>query len=146
MKKLFFVAAAFIVSVAAMAQQKADEVLKVNTEKFDFGKIKQNVPVTTYFTITNKSDKPIVVENAWASCGCTTPEYPKPPIAPGASAKVKVGYNAAALNGFTKEVYIKLAGVQEPKVVRITGEVLEAAAYATYAKQKKTSAAATKKS
>src|SRR5687767_1799881 len=128
MKKLFFVAAAFIVSVAAMAQQKADDLLKVNTEKFDFGKIKQNVPVTTSFTITNKSNKPIVVENAWATCGCTTPEYPKPPIAPGASAKVKVGYNAAALNGFTKEIYIKLAGVQEPKIVRITGEVLEPAA------------------
>lgn len=145
MKKLFFVAAAFIVSVSAMAQQKAEEVIKVNTEKYDFGKIKQNVPVSTFFALTNKTKKPVVIENAWGSCGCTTPEIPKEPIAPGATVKLKVNYNAAALNTFNKDVFIKVAGVQEPKVVRITGEVLEPAAYDTYAKEKKSGAAASSK-
>lgn len=136
MKKILLIATAFIMGATAMAQT-ADEVMKVNTEKIDFGKIKHNNPVTSSFTITNKSDKPIVIENAWGSCGCTTPEVPKQPIAPNASTKIKVGYNAAALGSFTKEVYVKLAGVQEPKVIKITGEVLDEAAYNTYAAKNK---------
>ncbi len=113
---------------------KPEDVIKVNTEKYDFGKIKQNVPVTTEFTITNLSDKPIVIENAWGSCGCTTPEIPKEPIAPNSSTKLKVGYNAAALNFFDKDVNIKIAGVTQPKIVKITGTVLEPAAYEVYVK------------
>ena len=125
MKKLLFLAVLFTAGISAMAQ-KADDFMKVNTEKFDFGKIKQGVPVTTYFTLTNTTDKPIVIENAWAGCGCTTPEYSKEPIAPGASSKLKVGYNAAAMGHFDKAVNIKLAGVNEPKVIMITGEVIDA--------------------
>ncbi|HEV7329503.1 MAG TPA: DUF1573 domain-containing protein [Flavisolibacter sp.] len=126
MKKLLFIAAAFVVSISAMAQQKADDLIKMNTEKYDFGKIKQGVPVTTFFTITNTTDKPVVIENAWASCGCTTPEYSKEPIAPGGSTKLKVGYNAASMGTFTKPVYIKLAGINDPKQVNIIGEVVDA--------------------
>ena len=33
------------------------------------------------FEIKNISDKPVVVENASASCGCTVPEKPEKPIA-----------------------------------------------------------------
>lgn len=133
MKKLLLLATAFVFGFAAMAQ-KTDDLVKVNTEKYDFGKIKQGVPVITYFTLTNVSDKPLVIENSWGSCGCTTPEWNKEPIAPNASTKIKVGYNAAAAAKFTKEVYIKFAGIQEPKIVTITGEVLDANAYDTYTK------------
>lgn len=124
MKKLLFLAAAFVAGFSAMAQQKADDVIKISADKHDFGKIKQGVPVTTYFTITNTTDKPVVIENAWAGCGCTTPEYSKEPIPAGGNSKLKVGYNAAAMGHFEKAVNIKLAGVNDPKVVTITGEVV----------------------
>lgn len=129
MKKLLLLAAVFATGFTAMAQKKAEEVMKVSADKYDFGKIKQSVPVTTYFTITNTSDKPIAIENAWAGCGCTTPEFSKEPIAPGGTSKLKVGYNAAAMGHFDKVVNIKVAGYQEPKTVNITGEVVDAAAY-----------------
>ena len=132
MKKFLFLAIAFVAGLGAMAQ-KADEVIKVSTEKHDFGKIKQGVPVTTYFTITNTTDKPVVIENAWAGCGCTTPEYSKEPIAPGGTSKLKVGYNAAAMGHFEKAVNVKLAGVSEPKVITITGEVVDGNAVAATA-------------
>ncbi len=129
MKKILFLAAAFMVGMTAMAQLKADDLVKLNTEKHNFGKIKQNEPVTFYFEIKNTSARPVVVENAWGSCGCTTPEIPKEPIMPGESTKLKVQYNAAALNTFEKDVYIKFAGVDQPKIVKIAGEVLEPTAY-----------------
>jgi hypothetical protein len=105
-------------------QNSADNVIKVNTVKYDFGKIKQGTPVTYSFEIKNLTEKPVVVENTYASCGCTTPEKIVEPIAPGATAKLKVQYNAANPGAFTKDVHIKLAGVTQEKIVQITGEVI----------------------
>lgn len=113
------------------AQQTPDNVIKVNTAEHNFGKIKQGTPVTYYFEIKNISDKPVVVENTYASCGCTTPEKIVEPIAPGATSKLKVQYNAAAAGAFSKDVHIKLAGITQEKIVKITGEVVAAAAPAT---------------
>jgi hypothetical protein len=135
MKKIILLAAAFVFTLGAMAQLKADDVIKVNAEKHDFGKIKQGTPVTYSFEIKNNSDKPVVVENTWASCGCTTPEKIEKPIDPGTTVKLKVQYNAAAVAPFTKDVYIKLAGIDQPKTVQITGEVLAPEAYDTWAKE-----------
>jgi len=124
MKKVLLFAFALVFSVAVMAQTKADDIAKFNTETHSFGKIKQGTPVTYYFEIKNISDKPIVVANASASCGCTVPEKPEQPIEPGASAKLKVVFNAAAVGPIKKDVYVYFAGVEQPKTVHITGEVV----------------------
>ncbi|HEU5166415.1 MAG TPA: DUF1573 domain-containing protein [Chitinophagaceae bacterium] len=146
MKKLLFIVAAFIVSAGAMAQQKTmvNDYAKFNVDRYDFGKIKQNVPAVYTFEITNKTDKPLVIENAHASCGCTTPEYQKDPIAPGKTAKLKVQYNAANLAHFDKAVYVKFAGVDEEKTLGISGEVLAADAYDAWAKEETAKADAAK--
>ncbi len=137
MKRIFLALTTLFLGVAIMAQTKPDDVATVNTESHDFGKIKQGVPVATYFEIKNITDKPLVVENTWGSCGCTTPEKIEKPIQPGETAKLKVNYNAAALGHFDKTVSIKFAGVNDPKVVKITGETLAAAAYDDYVKSQK---------
>jgi hypothetical protein len=133
MKKLFLLAATFVAGFAVMAQ-KADDVIKISNDTYNFGKIKQGVPVTTFFAVTNKSDKPVILESVVASCGCTTPEWSKEPVAPGATSQIKVGYNAASPTPFTKDITIRVAGVQEPKIIHITGEVLAADAYDAYTK------------
>ena len=134
MKKIFLLSTAFALSIASFAQPsqtqpaqpKAEDLIKVNAEKHDFGKIVQGTPVTYTFEIKNVSDKPVVVENASASCGCTVPEKPEQPIAPGATAKLKVVYNAAAVGPIAKDVYVKFAGIDQQKVLHITGEVVAA--------------------
>jgi Protein of unknown function (DUF1573) len=136
MKKIFLLATAFAFTLAVSAQTKAEDVIKINSETHDFGKLKQGVPVTYFFEIKNVSDKAVTVENTWASCGCTTPEKIVKPIDPGETVKLKVQYNAAAVAPFTKDVYIKLAGVDQPKTVHITGEVMTAEAYEAYMKEK----------
>ncbi|MFN4892551.1 MAG: DUF1573 domain-containing protein [Bacteroidota bacterium] len=135
MKKIWILTAALFVSIASMAQVKLEETVKMNVEKHDFGKIKQGEPVTYMFEIKNIGSKPLVVENSWASCGCTTPEKITEPILPGSSAKLKVQYNAAAVAPFTKDVYVKFAGIDQTKTVQITGEVLSAEAYEAQKKQ-----------
>ena len=146
MKKILLATVVSFLALTSFAQTKVDAVVKMNTEKYDFGKIKQGEPVTYSFEIKNTGNKPLVVENSWASCGCTTPEKINDPILPGATAKLKVQYNAAAVAPFTKDVNIKFAGIDEVKTVKITGEVLAVDAFAEYQKQNPKPAAPAKKS
>ena len=72
----------------------------------DFGKIPQGKPVTYEFKFTNVGKAPIVISQAQAGCGCTTPDYSKEPVAPGKSGSVKATFNAAAVGVFNKGVTV----------------------------------------
>lgn len=138
MKKLLFIAAAFIISAGAISQNvKHEEFVKFHELKYDFGKLKQGVPATFDFEFKNISSKPLVVENASATCGCTTPKWPQAPIMAGKTDKINVGYNAGNLGAFSKTITVKLAGVDSPVILEITGEVLTAEAYDSYVKESK---------
>ena len=78
MKKLLLLTTAFAFTLAVSAQNttKPEDIAKFNVETHDFGKVKQNVPAVCYFEIKNISDKPLLVESATSSCGCTVPEKP----------------------------------------------------------------------
>jgi Protein of unknown function (DUF1573) len=136
MKKLLIASVALFSSVALLAQVKFVDHIKFKTEEHDFGKIKQGVPVTYDFAISNIGKTPVVVESATATCGCTTPVKPEQPIMPGDANKITAGFNAAALGLFNRPITIKLAGVDETKVIIIKGEVLSAEEYDAYVKTK----------
>src|ERR1700744_5091680 len=125
MKKLFLFASAVILSVGVFAQaKKAEDVVKFKELTYDFGKIKQGSPVTHDFDFTNPSTNPVIIESATASCGCTTPVKPEGAIQGGKSDVIKAGFNAAAVGPFNKSIYVKVAGVQMPLTLHITGEGL----------------------
>ena len=109
------------------ASPVAAEVLGLKENGFDFGKIPQGRPVTHVFEFTNNGKEALKLENVQASCGCTTPEWSKEPVEPGASATIKVGYNAAAEGPFTKTVTISYNGNQV-KTITISGTVYKAPA------------------
>jgi hypothetical protein len=50
-----------------------------------------------------------VIDNVQASCGCTTPEWSREPIAPGGTSIIKVGYNSAAPGYFEKTITLMYA-------------------------------------
>lgn len=123
--KQLFVLAFLCLSAVSFGQTKND--VKFTAMKHTFGKIKQNVPATYTFTFTNaSSSKPLIIETATAQCGCTTPEYPKAPIAKGKKGTIKVTYNAATMGAFTKTVTVKFANIAEPITLTIDGEVVAA--------------------
>ena len=98
------------------------ETLELKEKTFDFGKIQQNRPVTHAFEITNKGKEPLKLDNVQASCGCTTPEWTRDAIQPGASTKIKVGYNAASEGPFSKSISIQYNGTQNATII-ISGTV-----------------------
>jgi hypothetical protein len=138
MKKLLFSLMAFTFVTAGFAQKKAADVAKLSTETYDFGKIKQSVPSTATFVVTNIGTEPLIIEQANPTCGCTISDYTKAPIAPGKTGYIKATYNAAALGPIHKTLTVKFAGVDEIKQITLAGEVLEPAAYDTYAASNKT--------
>lgn len=131
MKKLivlvFFAALAFSVNAQQVAETKntGTETLKLKETSYDFGKIQQGRPVTHTFEITNTGSAPLLLANVQASCGCTTPEWSKDPIQPGATASIKVGYNAASEGSFNKTITIQYDN-DKTKVLNITGTVFKA--------------------
>ena len=100
----------------------ASENLTLKESEFDFGKIPQGKPVTHIFQFTNTGDKAFALDNVQASCGCTTPEWNKDIIEPGATATIKVGYNAATEGPFNKTVTISYNGAQTKQII-IKGDV-----------------------
>lgn len=140
MKRIVLAVSALIISATMFAQTaagpKAADVVKFKETTHDFGKIKQNVPVTYDFVFSNASAKPIVIESAIASCGCTTPVKPEAPVAKGKQDKITAGFNAATLGVFTKSITVKVAGINTPMEIKITGEVLNDVDYAKYEKEK----------
>ncbi len=98
------------------------ENLILKESEFDFGKIPQGKPVTHVFEFTNTGNKAFALDNVQASCGCTTPEWNKDTIAPGATGSIRVGYNAATEGPFNKTVSITYNGTQTKQII-IKGDV-----------------------
>jgi hypothetical protein len=131
MKKVSFLWVVIWVAFSAHSQtadktQPAPEALKVNVTAYNFGKIVQGKPVTYDFIISNAGNQPLQLNDVHASCGCTTPVWSKEPIAPGASTKINVGFNAMAYGPFEKSITITYNN-GETKVLTIKGEVRKTA-------------------
>jgi hypothetical protein len=116
---------AFFVA-GAQTQVATEDVLQIKEMEHDFGKIPQGKPVYYSFDIVNTGKTELKLDDVKASCGCTTPEWSRDPIAAGATAKIKVGYNAAAENYFEKFITITYNNSSQSKQLKIKGTVWKA--------------------
>jgi hypothetical protein len=128
MKKLL-IAILALSSTSLFAQKKADDIAKINVETYDLGKVKQNVPATATFVVTNIGTEDLLIEQANPTCGCTISDYTKSPIAPGKTGTIKATYNAANLGHIDKTLTVKFAGASDIKFIKLSGEVLDSAAF-----------------
>lgn len=120
MKKLFIL---FIFTFIGL-QAQAQGVFNFETESRDFGEITEGTKATHIFKFTNTGNAPIVLTNVRASCGCTTPEWPKEPVMPGATAEIKAIYNSKGRPGrFTKAITITSNATTPVKTLKISGTV-----------------------
>ncbi|MGO3708328.1 MAG: DUF1573 domain-containing protein [Mesonia hippocampi] len=76
---------------------KAEKFAKIEFDKemHDFGTINEGDVVEHIFKFKNTGDAPLVITSAKGSCGCTVPNPPKEPIAPGAEGEFSVKFNSA---------------------------------------------------
>jgi hypothetical protein len=128
MKKLFMLGFA-AVSFSLAAQDASQTPPPVSNAKIKFTELSHNFgtviegDIARYeFKFTNEGTDPLVLENVHASCGCTTPKWPRDPIAPGASEMIIAEYNSNGRPGtFNKQITVNSNGGEV--VLTITGVV-----------------------
>jgi hypothetical protein len=93
-------------------------------EVHDFGTIVQGEKVAYSFKFKNTGKGDLIITSAKGSCGCTIPEYPQEPIAPGAEGVIDVVFNSDGKEGQqNKKVTIISNTVPNTKVLAINGLV-----------------------
>ncbi len=117
----------------ASAQTEKGAKIEFAKETHDYGTIKNGADGTCSFEFKNTGNEPLIISMAKGSCGCTVPEWPKEPIAPGAKASIKVKYDTSRAGAINKNVTITSNAVNDgydavtkvsTKVIYIKGTVL----------------------
>ena len=124
MKKIFSIVCMLMISMAMMAQAQ----IKFDKTAHDFGKFSEENPIVKCtFTFTNTGDKPLVINQAVASCGCTVPTYTKTPVQPGESGTINVTYNGTGKfpGHFRKTITIRSNAKTEMVRLSIEGDMQE---------------------
>lgn len=67
--------------------------------EFDFGEIRQGDKVSHEFSFKNTGEADLLISEAYGSCGCTVPEFPKEAIKPGERGTIKVTFDSAGKLG-----------------------------------------------
>jgi hypothetical protein len=94
-----------------------EPAISFNNKIWDFGTITDGEVVEHTFRFTNTGTKDLVISSASASCGCTIPEWPKEPIAPGEKGEIKVEFNSNGKKDMvTKDITI-LANTNPVKTI-----------------------------
>lgn len=101
--------------------------MKFDEEVFDFGKITQGEKVSHAFKFKNTGGKNLIISGANGSCGCTVPEWPKEPIAPGKEGVINVVFSSEGKSGY-QEKTVTIVTNCEPatRVIRIKTEIIVA--------------------
>lgn len=124
MKKLSFVFVMCLVSMTLKSQYSIT-TLKFSETQHDFGVFREEAGRQTFnFIVTNTGNQPLVIQKVTASCGCTTPEWTRQPIAPGGQGKVTAIYDPANRPGvFDKTLTVYTNTKPASTTLTIKGEV-----------------------
>ncbi|QKZ11116.1 DUF1573 domain-containing protein [Spirosoma sp. KUDC1026] len=86
-------------SAQASASEKMPQLTFAEKGIYDFGELTEGDTVEHSFEFTNTGEFPLIINNITASCGCTTPEWPREPVAPGAKGSIRVRFNSRGKQG-----------------------------------------------
>ncbi|MDR0713521.1 MAG: DUF1573 domain-containing protein [Bacteroidales bacterium] len=117
---------AFLFFMALAVSSPAQPLIVFDKTTHDFGKVNETEGEAVYdFTFKNTGATPLIIKNVAATCGCTTPEWPRQPVAPGGSGKIKVSYDVKGRPGaIDKTITVLSNGKPETVHLHITGEVV----------------------
>lgn len=87
---------------------KSTTIEWLDPEVQNLGKMEKGQIAEITWKFRNTGKNLLYVTNVRAGCGCTTPDPPKEPIAPGAEGVIRAKFNSTNFTGHvTKEVYVE---------------------------------------
>lgn len=125
----YFVLALLVITIAAcnntvdkkvQPEAKLNPLIDVNVDSlpkttvmpldtaFNFGTINEGDTINRTFRFINTGNKPLIIQMARASCGCTVVDRPDKPIMPGDTGVLKATFNSQGKGGETvmKQVFV----------------------------------------
>lgn len=109
---------------AADVEAEGTPKFSFNEETHDFGEIEEGTVAKHDFVFKNTGDAPLIITNAAGSCGCTVPEWPREPIAPGEEGTIHVEFNSQGRAGNQqKQVTLSANTVPNTMVLKISAQV-----------------------
>jgi len=101
-----------------------DPKMDFEATEWDFGEINQGDVVKYAFEFTNSGSDPLIITNAKGSCGCTVPEWPRAPVAPGESGVIDVKFDSKGKKGKqNKRVTLTTNMVPSQQILIVKGQV-----------------------
>ena len=128
-KTLLLLMAVVIASLTFQFEAKSKKgkgQIRFEEYSYDFGIVdEKGGPVSHEFVFYNDGDASIAIREATATCGCTRPEYPQKPIAPGKKGVIKVTYNPLGRPGpIDRMVTVKTTGSPKKVLLKLKGSVV----------------------
>jgi len=119
-----------VVNIPATAEKGIDvsslPKIKFSENIHDFGTITQGEKVSYEFNFVNEGNADLIISNTYASCGCTVPEAPKEPIAPGKTGAIKVTFDSSNKTGIvTKEITLLTNCIPAKIIIKIKASIFE---------------------
>ncbi len=124
MRTILFFMISLSLNISVLAQLPKPH-LSFENEVYDFGTFKEEDGIQAYqFKFKNTGKTPLVISDIKASCGCTTPEWSKAPIAGGKTGFIKVTFDPKSRPGVFNKTITVISNSDEPsKVLKIKGKV-----------------------
>lgn len=96
----------FLLPASILAQSAGDSLpnmdgprISFDRDYADLGDITQGDMATHIFPFTNTGNQPLVINNVITTCGCTAPQWPEKPLAPGESGHLKIVFDSTGKIG-----------------------------------------------
>ncbi|MDR2859328.1 MAG: DUF1573 domain-containing protein [Mediterranea sp.] len=121
--KLFFAVLLSFYAICLPTLSQPRLTLEKNT--YSLGQIEWKRSVSMEYTVTNTGDKPLVLTNITASCGCLAIDWTKLPIQPNHKGVINLTFDAQLLGHFNKSICIYSNTSPELTYLNITGEVVK---------------------
>lgn len=122
MKRLILL---LLLSCSPLLLLKAQPRFVPDTDIKKVGEVQFQSPRKFSLGFTNKGDKPLLIHEVKASCGCLDVSFPQSPVAPGARGEISLTFDAKLLGTFYKEVEVLTNISDVPAYIAVQGVVVK---------------------
>ena len=94
------------------------------TDTVRFGRLGSGEIAVLRLWLANDASRPVAVASYRRSCGCTTLEFDREPVAPGAARRLRLRFDSRGEHGWQlKTVDLHLAGAARPLRIFVEAEI-----------------------